>query len=371
MSARRQARLDAAVRREHAYALGHLEAIAPHPLERSALVAAAVVHLLVVALAAGAVLIWFTGLTGVVKLFLSVLLAAVAYVAAPAHPRRAVGTLSAREAPNLFALVSAVSDGLGLRAPRRLRLVPEVTSPWQQRRGALTVSLPVWGALTPRGRAALVALSIAAASGGDVRRRPLVAGAFRSLDGWMFLLRPDTAPTPARPPRPRLFGSGTTTPRAGGTRITDMVLPIVLLPLYLLIVGLSSWLRAATAGSAQRDGYRAALAAAELCGPDATDEVLRAVVMRRRLAEEVEAARARREDPAGAARAYLSGLDPVVVEATRTRAATPPYTLDESGAPPAALVEEVVCAAPGHVRDLDDLERLVTAAGDEVIAPTG
>jgi hypothetical protein len=370
-SARRQARLDAAVRREHAYALSHLDGIGPHPLERSALVAAALVHLLVVALAAGAVLVWFTGLTGVVKLFLSVLLAAVAYVAAPAHPHRATGTAGPAEGSQLMALITAVSERVGLPAPRRVRLVPEVTSPWQQRRGTVTLSMPVWAALTPRARLALVALSAAASAGGDVRRRPVVAGAFRSLDGWMFLLRPDTAPAPTRPPRPRLFGSGTTTPRGGGTRLTDMVLPIVLFPLYLLILGLSWWLRAATVGSAQRDGYRAALTAVTLCGRDATDEVLRAVLMRRRVAEEVEAARARRENPLDAARRYLSGLDPAVVDAMRTRERTPPYTLDESGAPPAALVEEVVRAAPERSADLEALERLEAAASDAMAAPTG
>jgi hypothetical protein len=144
----------------------------------------------------------------------------------------------------------------------------------------------------------------------------------------------------------------------------------VLFPVYLLVVGLSSWLRAATVASTQRDCYRAALSAARICGSEAVDEALRAALMWRRMSEEVEAARTRRRDPVAAAQSYLTGLDSAVLDAVRASGRTPPYAVDPTGAPPAALVQDVVDAAATVGSDTDSLTRLVSAAEADVTAPT-
>jgi hypothetical protein len=224
----------------------------------------------------------------------------------------------------------------------------------------LAIGLPGWVALPPAGRIALLAHALAAGDDGGVARSPVVTTAAGSLQEWRYLLIPN--PQGARRRARRRRGSGRATSSVG---IAELLLPVVLAPVYLLTVVLEWMLDASTLSATQRAGYRAVLRTGEVAGPDGVRALLRPRIMRARIESEWEVAlrRAPDSDLINVPRDYLAALDEAVVDAVRAKALTATLTPVDGGPPP-VLLADVATAANGLPSGTVALDSARLAAAD-------
>ena len=228
--------VDATIRREHSSALADARHLTRrHPAEGVAWSAALAVHLMTAGLIALAVLVGVSQAATLVKVIAIVLLVAVAAVLVRlGKPHRPPGWTRS-QAPALFAVVDQIAAAVGAPPPARILATHELNTRvmGHRPRAVLAIGLPGWAAMPPAGRVALVAHALAAGSDGGVGRSPVVTAALASLQEWRYLLQPNPQAARRRPRRRRAGGRS-----ASNLGIADLVLPVVLAPIYLLTVTL-------------------------------------------------------------------------------------------------------------------------------------
>ena len=208
----------------------------PGGLARSAAVLFGLaVHALTLAVFAGAVAAL---LSGVWPLYLLTLLGfAMVWMLRPRLAKRpGSGWLRREKAPRLFAILDRVSEATGAPTPKYVKLDARYNAA-TARRGirhepVLMLGVPLWQVLDGDERLALLGHELGHQVNGDTTQGVLVATAHRSLHEWRVLFYPSTARRPAR-------GSG-----AAG--LAQLLLPVILLPFYLLMTGLQmfyGWLQ--------------------------------------------------------------------------------------------------------------------------------
>jgi len=248
------------------------------------------------------------------------------------------------QAPALFAVVDQIAAAVGAPPPARILATHELNTRvmGHRPRAVLAIGLPGWAAMPPAGRVALVAHALAAGSDGGVGRSPVVTAALASLQEWRYLLQPNPQAARRRPRRRRAGGRS-----ASNLGIADLVLPVVLAPIYLLTVTLEWLLSASTLAATQRAGYRAVLRAGEIAGPDGGRALLRPRIMRARIDSEWEVAlrRAPDSDLVNLPRDYLASLDDAVVDAVCARDRTAALAPVDDGPPPVLLADVVATTA--------------------------
>lgn len=140
-------------------------------------------------------------------IILGVLLVMVALMLRPRFGKldSAARALSRSDAPTLFAVVYRVADAVGARRPHTVAVIADFNATAGTvgvlRRRVLTIGLPLWVALTPQQRAALLAHEMGHFVNGDPARGLLTQPAFSTL-GYLAYL---TAPIPVDPDAGLLF----------------------------------------------------------------------------------------------------------------------------------------------------------------------
>lgn len=104
------------------------------------------------------------------------------------------GRLAPQDGQHLRELVDRVSTAVGTAAPRTIVLDPHINAgvyDGSRRDGrVLVLGVPLWLALDPQARVALMAHELGHFASGDTRRSRWVAGALGILQGWRHLLLP-------------------------------------------------------------------------------------------------------------------------------------------------------------------------------------
>lgn len=342
LARRRARRQDATIRSEHERAVAEPHLLNQrHALERLALATAVAVHVLTAALFGGAVAIWFTDLTGVVKVLVTVLLTAIGIVVAPIRLRHRAEGWNRNDAPQLFALIDAIATQLAMRAPRRLLVTPDYDVTADVR--TMRVGLPLWSALSPQARHALLAYAVALTARDDPRAAPVFTSATASIGDWLYLLQPDSERARRRRPIRTITGLVRPTSSVG---ISELLLPVALAPLFLSVHGLRLAIAAGLLPGGQRAGYRAIARAVSVAGVDGVIELLTALLMHERVGQETSlAVRRGNADLVDVARLYLAVLEPNVREAVLTNSRKADLQPRGDGPPPALLTDFVAATA--------------------------
>lgn len=113
---------------------------------------------------------------------------------APADPDSTV--VAAEQAPALTGLVAQVAHLLGTRPPDEIRVDSSVNAAvgWSGlSRRRLVIGAPLWVALTPQARLALVGHELGHLAHGDLLDLRYVASGYRTLHHWVALLDPDSS----------------------------------------------------------------------------------------------------------------------------------------------------------------------------------
>ena len=291
-----QRRLDAAVHAERSSAMSRRDDVGRrHRLVPVVFAAAVAMHLVTIGLVVATVVAAMSGIALVLKIVIGAVCIGIALVVAPRPwPRhRTPPGWSRSDAPQLFALLDAVAASVGGQSPALVVVTDAVatTLVGRGRRRTLSVGLPLWRALTPDERVAMLAHHLSTASSRDIRRSAVVSTARRSLDDWLTLSRPsEMEQRVAARRRRRLPGRF-----SSDFRLSDALIPIGLAPFYLVVLGIGAVLRLAGLRCGHRAVYAADTAAASVVGSDATCSWLDVLLM----ADAVEAsmALALRQDP--------------------------------------------------------------------------
>jgi Zn-dependent protease with chaperone function len=240
---------------------------------RVAGVLAVAVHLTTVMSATLAVWVWTTGMLLGLKIFVSPLLAGIAWEVRPRLWRPPLdGALTPATAPAAFALVATVAEAAGARPPDRIVISDEFNAAYGRAglRGqrVLVIGLPLWNALTDQQRLAVLGHECAHDVNRDLRSGLLVGTAISTLRRWAWLLYPD-----------RRLGRDRAWAAAGGpssalVMLAEFLVPLILLPLSGTVGLLTLGLHRIAARSGQRAEYRADELAAAVAGTDATTGLL-------------------------------------------------------------------------------------------------
>lgn len=164
------------------------------PAAAAATVLATIVHLVTLAVAVSGGWLLVEGHGWPLKV-VGVLLLAIFAVLLP-RPGRAVkgpGLLSPTDCPATAALVREVAALVGTRIPDRLEIDHDLNasaSIVRWRRQVLTVGAPLWVALSPQARVALLAHELGHFAHGDVRQSRYIGFAFAALGRWIDFATP-------------------------------------------------------------------------------------------------------------------------------------------------------------------------------------
>ena len=270
----------------------------------TAVLLAVAVHAVTVLLILGAVAVvalvrpwWWGALLGLP-------LAALAWLVLPRPPRMPEGVRPA-QSRTLEALVARIAAAVGTVPPHAVVVSCETNAGYTvvglRRRRVLVIGLPLWVALGPEARVAVLAHELGHAVNGDARRGLLVGSALDSLGEWAALCRYDVAWTGVRVPMQD-------SDMVSAANAAESLAGALLRVLGLVPRGLHLALLGATMRSSQRAEYRAdriswrvagreaALAGLEcvLLSPVVDTAIRRSVMARRRdvLGEVREAAAA-------------------------------------------------------------------------------
>jgi Zn-dependent protease with chaperone function len=235
-------------------------------------VLAVAVHLTTLISAAIAVWVWTTGTLLGLKVFVSLLLAGIAWEVRPRLWRpRLDDALTRATAPAAFALVDEVAGVAGSRPPDRIVISDEFNASYGRAgiRGhrVLVIGLPLWNALEDQQRLALLAHECAHDVNRDLRSGLLVGTAIDTLRRWAWLLHPDL-----RPNQRAWAVSGA--PSSALVMLAEFLAPLILLPLSATVGSLAVGLHRLAARSGQRAEYRADELAAAVAGTHASIELL-------------------------------------------------------------------------------------------------
>jgi hypothetical protein len=235
-----------------------------HPRSATVLAAAVGVHLITLALLSAGAWVITTNVVTVLKVFAGVVAFGLVAVTFPAHRLRPSTAAKRGAAPTTIAVAGTVAEAVGVPAPSRVRVTSYGLENPPASRRVLTVDLDQWQLVGEHGRLALLAHELAHHNGHDPNRTMLVAIAIETLDGWLALLRPDPRAAARRQARRRMLRGGTVTVTAPNRLVglSELLVPIVIAPLYGVVLGLGWVLReAGTAAGLRAELYADALAA--------------------------------------------------------------------------------------------------------------
>jgi heat shock protein HtpX len=166
------------------------------------------------------------------------------------------------QAPALHALVDRVAATIGAPPPHIVQVHSGFNASSRacglRRRRVLRLGLPMWAALAPAERVALIAHELGHFVNGDVRRGPLTSLAFGTFANLSALTRPDRR-------RPRIRGSFGATMGMG-----EVLATVVMGFLHQLFGWLQTGVTCVGLRSTQRAEYQADEAAARAAGTEAT-----------------------------------------------------------------------------------------------------
>ncbi|NUR64015.1 MAG: M48 family metalloprotease [Catenulispora sp.] len=207
--------------------LAQAESLKPGGLARlCALLFALVVHAVTLGVLVGSVLLL---INGVWLLWIVALLGlGVVWQMRPRVGRRPKeGWYRRGDLPNLFALLDRVGAAIGAPTPKAVR-VDTAFNAGTQRLGlrhepVLTLGVPLWQVLDGGERLALLGHELGHQVNGDAARGLLVATARQSLWEWRVLFYPSSR------------GIG---PVRGTAGLAQLIVPVVLFPIYLFVTGL-------------------------------------------------------------------------------------------------------------------------------------
>jgi Zn-dependent protease with chaperone function len=241
---------------------------------------AALIQLGTLILAAIGVGIWVTGLATFAKVIISLLAFLLVAAVVPVAGRR--GELlgqptawSRAEAPNVFALLSAVSTVAGSPVPARVAVSDEFNASTSRARKktTLTLGLPLWESLDDTAKVSLLGHELGDTVNGDIRNSWLIRESSISCRKWLRLLSPDEIPGEEHMQQQKMrFARGA---RAGaGGRLGDKILRIVLIPVYAVAVAVGYAYFAVVRRCSQRAEYRSDLIALHAGGSTGMAELL-------------------------------------------------------------------------------------------------
>ncbi|MFF7931354.1 M48 family metalloprotease [Streptomyces sp. NPDC007940] len=146
------------------------------------------------------------------------------------------------DAPELYALVDEVAAAMGTRGVDAVVVDVDANASVSHlglRKRLLTLGLPLWEVLSPQQRIALLGHELGHFTNGDTRHGMVVGTAFRSLNTWLYYVRPMPNPN-----------------------VIQAITNLACVPLRLLITGVMALLDLLTARAAQRGEYLADTTAA-------------------------------------------------------------------------------------------------------------
>jgi Zn-dependent protease with chaperone function len=275
-----QRTVDQGVRREHAELIAAADTMPPDgALRVAAFVLAVVIQLGTVIYLVVAVGIWLTPLPVLVKIVVGVLAAlivlAVAPLRMPRRKRQRAGGWVRADAPNLFSLLDMVAAGIGSKPPDRVVVSDEFNASIVQRHKetVLIVGLPLWEALDDSARVSLIGHELGHAVNGDIRNKGLIHASSITATKWLTLLWP--APDPSyevvRQQKQRFLRASEAD---SATALADLILQVLLVPLYIVAVGFSQAYEVCVTRSGQRAEYRADRMALRAGGTAGTTELI-------------------------------------------------------------------------------------------------
>jgi Zn-dependent protease with chaperone function len=243
---------------------------------------AVVVHLLTLAVLALAVVIVTSTVLLIVKVFVGGTVAAIAVAMRPRLGRLSKQSrrrlLRRGDAPRLFALLDQVTTALGGRPIQQVVLTGEVNAGYTtlglRRRPTLFLGLPLWEALTPQSRVAMLGHEVGHGVNGDLRSALVVSSALESLQLWRYFMRPELSRHQPRRVRRSAARAG-----AGGAAFGELVAAVVQLPIYLLATGYQRLLLRIDSRSRQRAEYLADELAVRVGSRPATVAVLDTLIL--------------------------------------------------------------------------------------------
>ncbi|WUH95256.1 M48 family metallopeptidase [Streptomyces sp. NBC_00433] len=240
------------------------------------------VHLSTVAVAVAGALLIMTGGAFALQVLLGAVLLLVVVSLRPRLgrlPKDAV-TLDRTGAPGLYALLDRIAAEAGTRPVDVVVLDAAVnagvTEYGLRRRRLLVLGLPLWHMLGPQQRVALLGHEFGHYANGDQRRGLVVGTALATLGTWHHVLRP----------------SG-----QRGRPVVQVIADLIMIPPWLLVLGLLYLLDHFTLRASQRAEYRADLIGAQVgsgaAAAESTDELLLADSVDRELRRQAVLARTR------------------------------------------------------------------------------
>ncbi|MER8184745.1 M48 family metallopeptidase [Kitasatospora sp. NPDC094015] len=233
-----------------------------------AAVLAGLVHLVTLLVLAGSVTLLVVGpgplrVVGVIGLV-------VAYALRPRLGRSTADEVPLRreEAPALYALADGAAAAVGVRPVDAIVVTGEFNAGFGRyglrNRGVLQLGLPLWVALTPQQRTALLGHEFGHDRNGDHRRGRWLRSAGQALAQWRAMTLPER----------------TASDEAGGLfALAGMVKLLVLHVLHAVAGGLYEVLDVLTTRSGQGAEYRADALAVEAAGSEATRSVLEVLLL--------------------------------------------------------------------------------------------
>ena len=204
----------------------------------------------------------------------------------------------------LSALLAEIAAAAGTAPPRTLAVVPDLNAAvYDGRRRVgrvLLIGAPLWMALAPQARVALLGHELGHFSSGDTRRTAVASAAFQTLGRWRGLL--------ADPP---MFAGA---PNRAGllVAVSSLLSRVVFWVVGLVPLTLSWVLLHVTSRDSQRAEYRADRTAARLAGTQAAREALLTIQRSEALDAALQRAALTRRSPLAAAREFhLAELPPL------------------------------------------------------------
>jgi Zn-dependent protease with chaperone function len=237
-------------------------------------VLAGLVHIATVACVVGAILIALSTLAIGLRILLPIILV---WIAVTIRPRFApldpgVIPLSRAEAPDLYAVADQIAHALETPPAQALAVDGSVNSTvrrtgWR-RRPTITIGLPLWWALGPAERVAVLGHELAHMRNGDLDMGIVVGGANRALDTWYYLLKPEARRAPLITVSSLDFSSNA----------ARFVAPIFQVPLVAAINGYRRLMSFVDRTERQRSEYLADGLAARAAGREAMARALDALL---------------------------------------------------------------------------------------------
>lgn len=301
----------------------------------------------------------------------ALLVLAVVWSIRPRKPKLPDDAAVVGAAPHLTALLAEVASAVGTRPPTTIALTPDINAsvydgPRSQGR-VLLLGAPIWLALAPQARVALLGHELGHFASGDARRRGVVAGAFEVLHGWRSMLHDGAGADPDA----NAYGqyAGVDGGAGGGliAMISAFVTRVLLWIVGLVPLGLGWALTHLTSRDAQRAEYQSDRIMDGIAGREASLELLEMLRREAALDASLQRAALARADTLAAAAAFdLRSEAPMTAPGRHDRAdpfdshPPTPYRIEAVAALPLSTPSVVLEAARAAAIDAELAQGLRT-----------